>query len=227
MGQGPRYRVQFRRRREGRTDYRRRLALLKSEKARVVVRRSLKNVIVQFVTYNEVGDQIVAQAEARELPAMGWTGYTSNTPAAYLTGVLAAKRAKDAGVTEGIVDLGLQVPQKGGNLFAAVQGVLDAGVQVPHSPDVLPQEDRLSGAHVTGKDYPTAVAAVYQKITGKARTPKAAPKKAAAKGGAPAGKGAPPAKGGDKGKAAGDKKPAGEKGAAPDKAAKTSKKGAE
>lgn len=222
MGQGPRYRVAFRRRREGKTDYRRRLALLKSGETRVVVRRTLGNVIVQFVNYDEMGDQIVAQAEARELPALGWAGYTSNTPAAYLTGVLAAKRAKDAGVGESILDIGMQVPHKGGNLFAALQGVIDGGVQVPHNPDVLPVEERLTGAHVkkTGD-----VGTVFEKITGKARTPKAAPKKKAAdKGkGAPA----PAGKGGDKGGKAAGGKPAGEKGAAPDKAAKTSKKGAE
>jgi len=222
MGTGPRYRVQFRRRREGKTDYRRRLSLLKSGETRVVVRRSLRNVLVQFVNYDESGDRIVAQAEARELPALGWAGYTSNTPAAYLTGVLAAKRAKEAGVEGGVLDLGMQVPVKGGNLFAALQGVLDGGVQVPHNPDVLPGEERLSGAHVAKK---AEIGPVFEKITGKARTPKPAAKKKAAD----KGKGAPaaPAKGGDKGKAAGGKAPAGQKGAAPDKAAKTSKKGAE
>ena len=46
MSQGPRYRIKLRRRREGRTDYRHRLALLKSGETRIAVRRSLKNIRV-------------------------------------------------------------------------------------------------------------------------------------------------------------------------------------
>ncbi|EQD30588.1 50S ribosomal protein L18P, partial [mine drainage metagenome] len=37
MSTGPRYRVAFRRRREGKTDYRARLRLLKSDRPRAVV----------------------------------------------------------------------------------------------------------------------------------------------------------------------------------------------
>src|SRR5687768_18409510 len=98
MANGPRYHVQFRRRREGRTDYRTRLALLRSGEHRVVVRKTLRNVIVQVVAFDPTGDKVVASAEARELAKLGWTGYTRNTPSAYLTGLLAGMRAKAAGV---------------------------------------------------------------------------------------------------------------------------------
>ncbi|HID74143.1 MAG TPA: 50S ribosomal protein L18, partial [Thermoplasmata archaeon] len=49
MAHGPRYHVPYRRRREGRTDYRRRLALLSSRMTRAVVRRSGRHITVQFV----------------------------------------------------------------------------------------------------------------------------------------------------------------------------------
>jgi len=52
MAQGPRYHTQFRRRTEGKTDFRRRLGLLKSRQARIVVRKKLNNVIVQVVDYS-------------------------------------------------------------------------------------------------------------------------------------------------------------------------------
>lgn len=149
MADGPRYRVQFRRRREGRTDYRRRLALLKSEEARVVVRTSLRNVRVQIIAFDAAGDRVVAQAEARELSKLGWNGYTRNVPSAYLTGLLAGKRARATGVAQAVLDLGRQLPQKGGRLFAALQGVVDAGVEVPHGDEVAPAEDRLRGAHIS------------------------------------------------------------------------------
>src|SRR5882672_1884813 len=105
MAHGPLYRVPFRRRREGKTDYRRRLGLLKSGEHRVVVRSSNRNIVVQFVSYDEKGDVVAAQAEAREIVKMGYAAAGSNTPSAYLTGRLAATRAKEAGVTSGVLDL--------------------------------------------------------------------------------------------------------------------------
>src|SRR5688500_19800749 len=102
MAIGPRTRVPFRRRREGRTDYRRRLGLLRSGQTRVVVRRTATNVIVQFVDWTEGGDAVKATAVAQELAKLGWEGSSKNTPAAYLTGLLAGKRAAKAGVESAV-----------------------------------------------------------------------------------------------------------------------------
>ena len=96
MKQGPRYRIKPRRRREGRTDYRKRLKLLKSRKTRLVVRKSLKNTLVLFIEYKEEGDNVIATATSKELTSKyNWKFSTSTTPAAYLTGLLAGKRAKE------------------------------------------------------------------------------------------------------------------------------------
>lgn len=146
MAGGPRYHVPLRRRREGKTDYRRRLGLLKSRKPRVVVRKKLANVIVQVVAFKAEGDSILAHAEARELKKLGWEASLKNTPAAYLTGLLAGSRAARKGVVEGVLDIGRQAPTKGGKLFAAVKGVVDAGVKVPHGKEMLPPEERLMGS---------------------------------------------------------------------------------
>jgi large subunit ribosomal protein L18 len=200
MAHGPLYRVPFRRRREGKTDYRTRLALLKSGETRVVVRNSNRNVVVQFVNYTEQGDVVVAAAEARELPEMGYKTAGNNTPSAYLTGRLAAVRAKEAGVEAGVLDIGRANPQKGGVLFGALKGVVDGGVQVPAGEGVFPSEDRLRAEHL-GEEKAAAFAASYEKIVGKPLPPKAEKPKGKGKGepgkGAPA-KGAAPAKGGDK-----------------------------
>src|SRR5207249_2084035 len=90
-----------------------------------------------------------------------WT--SSCAPPAYLTGYLAGKRASAKGVTEAILDLGLQRPSKGGRLFAALQGLLDSGVSVPHSPEVLPSKERIRGAHI-GESIPTQFDAVKSKL---------------------------------------------------------------
>jgi large subunit ribosomal protein L18 len=147
MATSPRTRVPFRRRREGRTNYRTRLALLKSQETRLVVRRTNGNVIVQFVDWTQTGDAVKATAVAQELKGMGWEGSAKNTPAAYLTGLLAGKRAAQAGVESAVLDIGRHTPTKGSRVFAALKGVLDAGIDVPHGgEDIYPSEERISGA---------------------------------------------------------------------------------
>src|SRR5437867_2082909 len=152
--QGPHYRVPFRRRREGRTDYRARSKLLRSGKPRVVVRKTLNQTIVQFIVADPTGDRVVATAHSLELKERGWAAGTGN---------LAGKRASAQGVREAILDLGLQRPSKGGRLFAALQGLRDSGVAVPHSPDVLPTKERVRGAHI-GESIPTQFDAVKTKL---------------------------------------------------------------
>jgi len=159
MSQSPRTRVPFRRRREGRTDYRSRLGLLKSNETRVVVRRTNGNVIVQFVDWQENGDQVLATAVAQELKKMGWEGSPKNTPAAYLTGLLAGKRAAAAGIETAVLDIGRHVPVKGSKVFAALKGIVDAGVVVPHGEGLYPTEDRLNGAFLDEKKNFDAVRA--------------------------------------------------------------------
>lgn len=138
----------FKRRREQKTDYRKRLALLKSKKTRLVVRKSLSNISVQFVDFVGNSDKTVAAANSTELKKLGWTS-TGNIPSAYLTGLLAGKKAKQRKVEEAVLDLGLQTKTKGSRLYAALKGVLDSGVNVPHSPEILPSEDRIRGSHIS------------------------------------------------------------------------------
>jgi large subunit ribosomal protein L18 len=142
--------VPFRRRREGRTDYRKRLQLLRGDAPRAVVRKTNAGVIVQLCAYSDRGDRVLAGAVAQELRKLGWTGSTGNLPAAYLTGYLAGKRAAAKGVTAAVLDLGRQHPTKGGRLFAVLKGLLDAGVAIPHDEAVLPSPDRVQGAHLKG-----------------------------------------------------------------------------
>jgi len=166
MKQGPRYHVKPRRRREGKTDYRQRFRLLKSRKIRMVVRKSLKNTQIQFVEYKEKGDNILATANSKELVSKyNWKYSTSNTPAAYLTGILAGKRAKDKGIGECILDMGRYVPVTGSTVFASLKGAIDAGVNCPMNEEKIPDEERLMGTHLNEKIKP-AVNEIKNKIIG-------------------------------------------------------------
>jgi large subunit ribosomal protein L18 len=141
------YRVPLRRRREGKTDYRARKALILSEKPRLVTRCSLKNVTVQIVIAKPHGDEVLASAHSRELMQYGWKAPTGNVPAAYLTGLLCGLKAKAKGVAEAILDMGLAAPTKGARVFTALKGVLDAGIEVPCSEEKIVAE-RIEGKHI-------------------------------------------------------------------------------
>ncbi len=149
MAHGPRYHVKFRRRREGRTDYKKRLALLKSGKTRAVVRRQNNTTIVQFIDYDPEGDIVRAQATSRDLESQGYQGHPGNLPAAFLTGLLAGSRAAEAGIEEAVLDIGPHNPQPETGIFAALKGVIEAGIDVPHSDHILPEDERLTGEHIS------------------------------------------------------------------------------
>jgi large subunit ribosomal protein L18 len=151
MATGPRYRVPFRRRREGKTNYRARRALVLSRVPRLVVRLSLKNVIVQVIEAEAIGDKVIVSAHSRELvKKYGWLSNGGNIPSAYLTGLLCGYKAVAKGVQTAYLDIGLHIPSKGTRIFAALKGFVDAGVEVPHGDDIIPDEDRLSGKHIVG-----------------------------------------------------------------------------
>lgn len=149
MAKGSRYNVPYRRRREGKTDYRKRKALILSRKPRLVVRGSLKNIIVQIIAAKPHGDEVLVSAHSRELlKNYGWRAPRGNLPAAYLTGLLCGLKAKAKGIEEAVLDIGLHSPTKGARVFAALKGVLDAGLNVPHGEEKLPDENRIQGVHV-------------------------------------------------------------------------------
>ena len=148
MAKDSRYCVQLRRRKEGKTDYKARKALVISGKPRLVVRNTLKNVIAQIIVAKPHGDEVLVSAHSRELKKYEWKAHAGNLPSAYLTGLLCGLKAKTQGVKEVILDIGLHSPSKGARVFAMLKGVLDAGVHVPHSEEKLPDEKRIEGEHI-------------------------------------------------------------------------------
>ena len=165
MAKSGNYRVQLRRRREGKTDYQARKALVISRKPRLVTRASLKNVTVQITIAKPHGDEILASANSRELVKnYGWKAPTGNIPAAYLTGLLCGLKAKAKGVEQAILDIGLISPTKGSKIFAILSGVLDAGVDVPHSEEKIVKE-RMKGEHIA--KYAKSLGAGSEEYTAK------------------------------------------------------------
>jgi large subunit ribosomal protein L18 len=138
-----------RRRREGVTDYRSRKKAVTSQKPLLVVRVSNKNVSSQFVKPSVKGDVVLSSAHSRELLKLGWMGSRKSTPACYLLGVLAGKKALGKGVKEAILYNGVVPFIRGARIAAFLKGVLDAGVVLPVGEGAFPSEDRLSGKTIS------------------------------------------------------------------------------
>ena len=94
-----RFQVKYRRRREGKTDYQARRALVSqdknkynSKKYRLVVRFTNKDIIAQIVFSEIIGDKVMSAAYAHELPRYGVNIGLTNYAAAYCVGLLLARR---------------------------------------------------------------------------------------------------------------------------------------
>lgn len=167
----PTRKMQFRRRWEGKTDYKGRLALLKSGKPRLVVRRSLKYIRAQIIVFDERGDRTIVAATSGALRSMGWQFACDNTPAAYLTGLMIGCAAKNKKINDAVFDAGLYFSTKGSKLYAVVKGAIDAGLDVPCNAEIFPKEERISGKHIAAyderfKELPNQFEKIKEKILG-------------------------------------------------------------
>jgi len=94
-----RFQVKYKRRREGKTDYRARKRLVSQDKNkynspryRFVVRFTNKDVITQITYAKMTGDFVMSAAYSHELPRYGIPAGLTNYAAAYSTGLLLARR---------------------------------------------------------------------------------------------------------------------------------------
>ncbi|MCX8194633.1 MAG: 50S ribosomal protein L18 [Candidatus Micrarchaeota archaeon] len=140
------YKVAFRRRRLNLTNYSKRLSLVKGALPRMVVRKSSRGVLVQFISFSPKGDQVLACAASGSLKEYGWVPHC-NSPTAYLCGLLAGKNAAAKGLKEFNLDIGMHTPSKGSLVFAALKGALDAGLKTNYSEEMI-SEDRIQGAQI-------------------------------------------------------------------------------
>ena len=166
MAKGPRQRNQYRRRLSGETDYRRRLKLLKSGNARAVVRISNTRAVCQVVNWLKDGDKVELSVTGDDLVSRyDWPEANSrkNIPASYLVGFALGKSAIAAGHDEAVLDIGLAASTTGNRVFAALKGMIDAGLEIPHGDSVLPDDDRINGAHIDDS-YASLVEATKSKI---------------------------------------------------------------
>ena len=163
MKKGNAYTLAYRRKREGKTDYRTRLKFISSNMFRVIVRISFNNILVQIVGFDLKGDKVLVSSHSRELIKYGWKAHRGNLPSSYLVGFLCGLKALQKGIDTGIIDFGFNRVVKGSSLFGVSKGLIDSGFKVKVNESFLPSEDRVSGKHI--EDYAKKVkdSEVYKK----------------------------------------------------------------
>ncbi len=149
MAKGPRYHVPFRRRRSGKTDYKKRKTMILSNIPRFVVRCSLKHITAQIIEAHSIGDKTLVSASSQEVSKkFGWKAYCKNLPIAYIVGFLIGYKALSQGIDRAILDIGLKRASKGGRVFATLKGAVDAGFNMQYNAKIMPLDSRIRGEHI-------------------------------------------------------------------------------
>jgi len=150
------------RRLKNKTNYTKRLILLKGNSPRLVIRKTNRYIILQIVKSDDAKDKVVYSVNTKELLKHGWSedkkGSLKSLSAAYLGGLLLGKKAKD--LKERIIlDTGLIPNTKGSKIYAAVKGVTDADIDINYGEKVLPTEEKIAGENTKVKD-------IFEKVKG-------------------------------------------------------------
>lgn len=137
-----------RRRIENKTDYGKRVKLLKGNAPRLVVRKTNRYLILEIIDSKRAQDKVTYFVSSKELLKFGWPknkeGSLKSLPAAYLSGVLLGKKAKGLD-SKIILDIGLSPNTKGSKLYSVVKGIADSGIKIDFDNKVIPSKERLEG----------------------------------------------------------------------------------
>ena len=142
----------FRRRREGKTDYRKRKGIIIGKIPFVSVHISGRYIYSQILKPSATGDTTVASASSRDLvKKFGWKGSTKNLPGAYLTGYYLGHLAEEKNLKKAVVYSGVGRFVHGSRIASVINGARDAGLEIEIDDEALPDEDRITGKHIA--DY--------------------------------------------------------------------------
>ena len=147
--------VSKRRRREAKTDYAKRIKLLKSNSPRIVFRKTNRYLIAQYVISKEAKDEIKLGGNSKELLKFGWpkefSGSLKSISAAYLFGILMNKKIKEKKLEKPIIDFGMIKMIHKTKTYAFLKGLKDSGLDINCNDKFCPDESRLKGEHMKNK----------------------------------------------------------------------------
>ncbi|MBU0894331.1 MAG: 50S ribosomal protein L18 [Nanoarchaeota archaeon] len=146
--------TQKRRRKESKTNYSKRIKLLKSMSPRIVFRKTNKYLIAQYILSKEAQDKVEIGVNSKDLIKYGWPkefiGSLKSIPAAYFTGFLIGEEIKTKKETP-IIDFGMIRNLHKTKIYAFLKGLVDAGVKIKTKEKVFPSEDIIKGSNLKNK----------------------------------------------------------------------------
>ena len=140
----------FRRRREGKTDYRKRKGIVVGRSPFLSVRITGRYIYTQILRPSAGGDLTLVAATSRDLAKkFGWKGSAKSIPGAYLTGFYLGQLAGQNNVKSAIVYSGVGRFIHGSRLASVISGAKDAGLEIEVDEESLPEESRIKGFHIS------------------------------------------------------------------------------
>ena len=156
-----------RRRRKGKTDYLKRIKLLKSETPRIVFRRTNKYILSQYVVSKESQDKIEMGISSKKLMEHGWPeefrGSLKSIPASYLLGLLIGRNIIKKKLKTPILDFGMLRTIHKNRIYAFLKGLTDSGIKIKCKEEFFPPEDKIKGKNLK-KDFSKTFEEIKSKI---------------------------------------------------------------
>lgn len=144
------------RRIKNRTDYKKRMGLLKSGLPRISFRKTNKKIISQYIVSEEARDKIIFGFDSKILFKYGWPeefkGSIKSTPASYLFGLFIGKNIIDKKLENPIIDGGMIRKTHKNKFFSFIKGLKDSGIKIDCDKEFFPPEERITGKHLK-KDF--------------------------------------------------------------------------
>ena len=148
--------TQKKRRKQNKTDYKKRLNLLKNEAPRIVLRKTNKYFIAQYISSEEAKDKVSFGFNSKILLKYGWPeefkGSLKSIPAAYLLGYLMGEKILKDKLKQPIVDVGMIRTIHKTKFFGFLKGLIDSGININCKPEAFPEEERIIGKSLK-KDF--------------------------------------------------------------------------
>lgn len=156
-----------RRRREYKTDYAKRIKLLKGGSPRIVFRKTNKYVIGQYIVSKESQDKTSFGFSSKKLIDFGWPKELKNSlksiPASYLLGFLIGNKIKKEKLKTPIIDFGMSRMVHKTRVYAFLKGLSDAGIGSPNKKDIFPDEEKIKGKFLK-EDFTSNFETIKSKI---------------------------------------------------------------
>jgi len=134
------------RRRQSKTNYKKRLILLKGNCPRLVVRKTNRYLILQIIESKHAQDIIKYSVTTKDLLKQGWPetkkGALKSISACYLGGLLLGKKSEK--IKKVILDMGLIPNTRGSRVYAAVKGISDSGIDISYDEKIMPIDERIN-----------------------------------------------------------------------------------